>query len=155
MASFFRTFSFFVSNATRNFFKSSKHVNSRNFIVWSLSAVSIDQKLRKQEVTQRVDSSTVESYHVAQLASNAMIEDRYAVWKGQNGEKIMFLVADGHGGSECSDFLAKTLCQFVEKKVDEATSSGITVSMESVLKECFLEFDKQVLVVFRFKKNYF
>lgn len=65
---------------------------------FAISSLVLDQFIRTHQHTNQNITGVVHAVSISQLGSNEPIEDRYRVWQEPNGQRMMFLVADGHGG---------------------------------------------------------
>jgi hypothetical protein len=65
-----------------------------------MTAASLDYFLRADQKSSFLGLEFVHTICASQLAANDPLEDRFAVVREPHGDRIVLMVADGHGGSQ-------------------------------------------------------
>jgi hypothetical protein len=68
-----------------------------------MTAASLDYFLRADQKSSFLGLEFVHTICASQLAANDPLEDRFAVVREPHGDRIVLMVADGHGGSQVGD----------------------------------------------------
>ncbi|SCW02051.1 LAFE_0E13080g1_1 [Lachancea fermentati] len=124
-----------------------------------LSDKEVTQRLRQQEQSYYVQRGRrVIRYDVAQLPSNAPIEDNHVEQvitvpgpDGQDDDLYFFGVFDGHGGPYTSSKLAKSLVPYVAHQLSQVyTETNETLTsdaVDSAFKNAFKNLDRDITEV--------
>jgi hypothetical protein len=71
-----------------------------------MTAASLDYFLRADQKSSFLGLEFVHTICASQLAANDPLEDRFAVVREPHGDRIVLMVADGHGGSQVGKLCA-------------------------------------------------
>eukprot|EP01117_Protostelium_nocturnum_P013731 TRINITY_DN5157_c0_g1_i4.p1 TRINITY_DN5157_c0_g1~~TRINITY_DN5157_c0_g1_i4.p1 ORF type:complete len:470 (+),score=118.06 TRINITY_DN5157_c0_g1_i4:1381-2790(+) len=105
-----------------------------------LSLVEIIERIGAKEKKMKIKDSTCAEIHINTFASQSD-EDRYSIEVDDNNV-LYFMVADGHGGSQASEWAKENLSDYVIKELEHAKGE---VDVAKSIRKAFTSADFEFL----------